>query len=345
VWVVRFAILVLAGAAAPAAPLPDARPPAPDSLAAVGASADTLAPPLEAQSDSLPLRLQAGPWLAGAGDGRGQVMEPDGVAVDAFGRVYVSDGMLHRLQRFGREGRWLGESGALGSGAGELRRPGSVVTLGALSVAVLDRENRRVQSYDLFGQLLGTVLDLTDPALETVVGRVDPVALAADRGGALYVVDSARERVLAFDGSGRFVRAFGGFGSRPGQFRGLRGLATAPHGELVVTERLNARVQKLDAGGRTVAAWPLALEGGPAARGLPVAVDEAGRIAVADEASGRLWLFDSGGRMLARLEGLGQPRALAFGPGGTLMVATTGPPAVRRFTLVGAEGRAPAGGE
>jgi DNA-binding beta-propeller fold protein YncE len=286
-------------------------------------------------ADSLRARVASAAWLAREGEGRGQVLEPAGVAVDAFGRAYVSDAALHRLQRFDPQGRYLGESGVLGSDTGEMRRPGSVVLLGVLGVGVLDRENRRVESFDLFGRLAGTTLDLADPALEAQVGRIDPTQLAADRGGALYVADPARERVLSFDVSGQFLRELGGFGSRPGQLRGLRGLATGPRGELIVTERTNARVQRIDAGGRPVAAWPLPLDPKGKSGELPVAVDGAGRVAVADETSGSLWLFDSAGSLLGTASGLGHPRALAFGRDSLLYVAGVQPGGVRTIRLGG----------
>jgi hypothetical protein len=314
-------------------PPPPAGGAAPDSAGARGrlpAAADSAA------SGSLALRLEPRGAL-GEGEGGG-LLEPDGLASDAFGRLMVSDAGLHRLLRFDRDGRRMGESGALGSAAGELRRPGSVVAFGATGLAVLDRENRRVLLYDLFGRLQGTLLDLAAPDLESRLGRVEPGGLAADRGGALYLSDPARERILAFDGSGRFLRALGGFGTRPGTFRGMRGLATTPRGELVVTERLNGRVQRLDAGGRPAAAWALALGPRPAGA-LPVAADEQGRVAVADEDSGRLWVFDAQGRKLAETGGLGGPRALAFAPDGTLLVAEGAPARIRRFALRAADAR------
>lgn len=284
-------------------------------------------------------RLRPAAVLAARGDGRGQVIEPSGVAVDAFGRVVVADAALHRVQRFEPDGRWIGEAGSLGSDAGQLRRPGSVVMLGALALAILDHENRRIERYDLFGRRLGTLVDLLDPALEGEVGRVDPVALAADRGGALYLADADRERVLAFDFSGRFLRALGGFGGRPGSFRGLGGIALTPRGGLVTAERVNARVQRMDAGGRVTASWPLAAV--RAAGAMPVAVDDSSRVAVADEAGGRLWLFDGDGRPLATLGGLDRPRALAFAPDGTLLVAEAGRGEVRRFAIEPAAARSP----
>ncbi|MBI3538721.1 MAG: NHL repeat-containing protein [Candidatus Eisenbacteria bacterium] len=181
--------------------------------------------PDSARGDTLAWALRPAATIAPQGDGRGQVLEPSGVAVDAFGRIVVADAAVHRLQRFDADGRWMGESGSLGSDAGQLRRPESVAMLGALTVAVLDRENRRVESYDVFGHRLGTIVDLQSATLTDQTGRIEPIALTADRGGALYVADGDRDRVLVFDATGTLLRTIGGFGARPGSFRGLAGLA------------------------------------------------------------------------------------------------------------------------
>ena len=282
-------------------------------------------------ADSLAWRLVPAAVVASSGDGRGQVVEPSGVVADAFGRLVITDAALHRLQRFDPAGRWLGTSGSLGSDPGQLRRPGAVVMLGALAVAVLDRENRRIESYDLFGRRLGTIVDLNDETLLDRVGRIEPVTLAADRGGALYLADSERDRVLAFDFAGQYLRTIGGFGARPGSFRGLGGLAVSPDGGLVTAERVNARVQRLDAGGRVTVSWALPASRLPGA--MPVAVDDSGRVAVGDEAAGKVWLFDPSGRPLAALAGLARPRALAFAPDGTMLIAEAAG-TVRRFTLL-----------
>lgn len=328
------AFVLLAGVSAGSA-ASSASPPAPAADTAV-AAADT-AVAAAADSTGAAGRLDAVGSIDLSAEGRGRVREPAGISCDAFGRVWVSDETLHRVQRFDREGRWLGENGALGSGEGEMRRPGGVVPLGAAHMAVLDRENRRVLAYDLFGRLQGIRLDLAASDLESELGRVDPGGLAADRGGALYVVDAARERVLVFDASGRFTRAVGGFGTRSGQFRGLQGVAATPRGELITTERLNTRVQRLDASGRPVAMWDLPTD--PRGHGaLPVAVDGQGRVAVGDEARDRLWVFDPTGRLLATRSGLGGPRALAFAPDGALWVAEGAPARLQRFVVVAAGG-------
>jgi DNA-binding beta-propeller fold protein YncE len=340
-------LLLLLGARAPGA-------------APARAAADTVAPIVEAHvdslgsarpapassgdslptvGDSLTLRLHPIQTIGGAGGDRGVLAEPSGVATDAFGRVYVTDAEQHRLVRFDARGGWLGEAGALGSDAGSLRRPAGVAPVGSAGIAVLDGENRRIVLYDLFGRLVGVLTDLA--ALEDDLGRVDPVALSADRGGALYVVDADRDRVLVLDFAGHFVRTLGGFGTAGGSFRGLAGASAERRGGLVTSERTGARIQWLDAGGNPLVAWSLPVQPGRGA--LPVAVDDSGRVAVADEGSGRLWLFGSAGRLLASRNDLARPRALAFAPDGSLLVAEGGAGRVRRFTIEPARMATPPG--
>jgi DNA-binding beta-propeller fold protein YncE len=318
------ALTVLLAASAGAAPAG-----VPERTAPAVAETTAVTPPDSAVADTLALRLLPVQTLGNAGGGRTALVEPSGITTDAFGRIYVTDASQHRLVRFDARGTWLGEAGALGSGPGDLRRPAAVTAVGSLGVAVLDRENQRVVLYDLFGRLVGVLVDFA--ALEDELGRVDPVALAADRGGALYVADADRDRVLELDFSGRYVRSLGGFGVGAGSFRGLAGLATGPGGGLVTAERTGARVQLLDAAGSPLATWPLPVRPG---RGrLSVAVDESTRIAVADEVSGRLWLFDLAGRLLGARADLASPRALAFAPDGSLLVAEGAAGRVRRFAL------------
>jgi DNA-binding beta-propeller fold protein YncE len=211
--------------------------------------------------------------------------------------------------------------------------------VGSLGVAVLDRENLRIVLYDLFGRLVGVLTDFA--TLDDELGRVDPVAIAADRGGALYVADADRDRVLVLDFSGRYVRSLGGFGAGAGSFRGLAGLAAGTGGGLVTAERTGARVQRLDAAGSPLTVWSLPVRPG---RGrLAVAVDDSSRIAVADEASGRLWLFDLSGRLLGARADLASPRAVTFAPDGSLLVAEGTAGRVRRFVIESTRTAAPPG--
>ena len=340
---------------------PGALPPV-DAYAAAGAAVPT---PVVGDS------LQAGPasalaWLlrdigdlgapapmltADAARTRGArtLAEPSGILCDAFGRVWVSDAALHEIVRWQADGVALDEAGALGSEPGQFRRPGALARVGSLGVAVLDVENRRVSTYDHHLRLLGAAVDFAAPELEQRIGRVRPVSLASDRGGALYVADAEHDRVLVFDYAGQFLREMGGFGGRSGGFAGLLGLATGPHGTLVTVERprgrsrrtpaddttvARSRVQWLDAAGRVTAArWSPAWGAGAAEVSLAVAVDDSGRVALAAERSGELCVFSSSGVLLARMGGLAAPRALTFDATGVLLVAEAGSARVRRLVL------------
>ncbi|NOT33695.1 MAG: hypothetical protein HOP12_05925, partial [Candidatus Eisenbacteria bacterium] len=96
----------------------------------------------------------------------------------------------------------------------------------------------------------------------------------------------------------------------------------------VTVERGAARVQRLDTGGQPLSAWPVPL--GRGTLGVSVAVDDSGRVAVADERGGRLWLWSANGEPLLELTGLAHPRAIAFASDGDLVVAESAPARVRR---------------
>ena len=70
--------------------------------ALVSAGADSSAvirDSLGSAADSLPLRLRSLAVVAQDQPGAGRVVAPAGVTVDAFGKIYVTDVSLHRLQR------------------------------------------------------------------------------------------------------------------------------------------------------------------------------------------------------------------------------------------------------
>jgi DNA-binding beta-propeller fold protein YncE len=315
-----FALVLLAGSVV-SAPAPFPRDAPLDTLSrAQGPPGGALVATSGAAADTLPMRLavlDTLPMIA-----RTAVLDPGGVTVDAFRTRWVSDAALHRLVRFAPDGRATGETGTLGSDPGQLRRPGDVVRFGTTRMAVLDRENRRIVSYDLFGHLDGVLADFQSSTLASALGRVDPVALAADRGGALYVADADRDRILALDFAGQLVRTLGGFGAAPGSFRGIAALAVTPRGELVTAERAGARLQRLDASGRPVTSWALPVA--PARGALTLAVDDSARVALAVESAGAVIVFDRDGRPLAWRSGVAAPRAVTFAPDGTLLAAESG---------------------
>ncbi len=69
-----------------------------------------------------------------------------------------------------------------------------------------------------------------------------PSYLTLDRSGDLYVSDSRLCRVFVFDGEGALLRSFGGKGTVGGRLYAPQGLALDGHGHLYVADFFNARV-------------------------------------------------------------------------------------------------------
>lgn len=285
-----------------------------------------------APPDTLPFELRRAGGFERLSADPSRPVEPAGLTFDSFGRVYVSDAALRRLVRFAADGHVLGETGALGDGAGGLRRPGAVATAGVLQVVLLDEENHRIVTYDLLGHVQGQGIDL-DAALEAGnAAPARPVGLASDRSGALYVADADGDRILVFDLAGNLTRELAGPGERGPALRGVAGVAVSRRGDVFVSEHVPGRIVRLDPTGARRASWLLPDSTG--AERLPLAVDDSLRVACADPAHARVWVFDAQGRPLAKAEHVEGVSALAFARDGALWIAERGTRRLARYTLV-----------
>src|SRR5262249_17021494 len=127
-------------------------------------------------------------------------------------------------------------------------------------------------------------------------------------------------------------RELGTAGAGGRALRGVAGVAVARRGDVVVSERMPGRLVRLDAAGATRATWPL--PDSTAAERLPGAIDDSLRVAAADPAHARLWLFDAAGRTLARADSVDAVSGLAFARDGSLWVAERVPRRLVRYQIV-----------
>jgi sugar lactone lactonase YvrE len=84
------------------------------------------------------------------GTGPGQFNQPQGVALDAAGNVYVTDTYNHRVQVFDNNGGFLMQWGGYGSSPGQFYRPMGIGVAADGKIYVGDTWNNRVQ---IFGSL------------------------------------------------------------------------------------------------------------------------------------------------------------------------------------------------
>lgn len=167
------------------------------------------------------------------GDGTDQFNQPTDVAFGPAGEFFVSDGYGNsRVMKFSPSGGYLGSWGTAGKGPGQFKLPHSILLDSQGRLLVGDRENNRIQLFDLEGKLLGA---WRGPA---------PYGLAQDAAGNRFVADGRANQVLLLDEHGKVQRRWGGKGTAPGKFEMPHMLALDSAGNLYVAEVNGKRLQK-----------------------------------------------------------------------------------------------------
>ncbi len=217
------------------------------------------------------------------GQGPGEFKDPCGVAVGPDGSVYVADTWNHRIQKFTSEGKFLAEWVEQTSGFWGPR--GIAVAPDGSAVFVTDTGNKRVVKFDPNGhQLLQWGKEGSRPG-----EFIEPVGLAFNQEGELYVADTGNRRVQVFRQDGTFVREH--------PVSGWEEFYTEPYiallGEdLIATDSFNHRVARYNKVGALVYVWGKTGAGpGEFNRPIGVAVDADGAVYISDTMNHRIQKF------------------------------------------------------
>ena len=318
--------------------------------------------------------LAGNPGVQGNVDGTGSAAEfndPEGIAVDASGNVYVADGsadLIRRVTPAGVVTTLAGTAYHTGSddGAGSAARfhsPLDVAVDAAGNVYVADANNNEIRRMTPDG----VVTTLAGSAAEA--GSVDgagaaarfyyPYALAVDASGAVWIADRGNYQVRRMSSDGTVTTMAGaplsngyvdGTGSAA-RFDHPMGVALDAAGNLYVGEATNSDVRRVtpagvvttyvgknftnSAGGSDQLIFP---EG--------VAVDATGTLYIADTDRNRIYkvppgaspLFVAGSGQHGATDGQGvaagfdSPVGIAVDAAGNVFVADTGNQAIRKVT-------------
>ncbi len=182
----------------------------------------------------------------------GKKYHPTSVAVAPNGDVYVADGYGRSyIHRFDRERKYLGTFGGAGKEIGQVKNPHGLWIEerdGELALLVADRENRRVQVFDLGGKPREVWTDgIRRPCF--IEPRGDVYALA-DIDGKVTLLDRAGKPLVHLgenpDPAKRDRNDLAPADIVPGVFASPHGLAWARDGSLYVVEWLeHGRITKL----------------------------------------------------------------------------------------------------
>lgn len=249
------------------------------------------------------------------GSGPGQFVSPSGISVDVNGFVYVSDQYNHRIQKFTSDGVFITSWGSLGTGPGQFSIPFAVAVDAAANVYVVDNRPR-VQVFTADGTF---VREWTHPS--PFAHMVD---IKVDAAGTIYAANQ-NGTIDLFTSTGTLVRSIG-----MGELLSVRCVAVDGAGNVFVGVDYGSvlEVVKFDPFGNVVARWGQPGSGdGQFNSPAGLAVDELGRVFVADYRNHRVQIFTNAGIFVGKWghEGTGpgefrQPVNVALAPGGQAYV-------------------------
>jgi DNA-binding beta-propeller fold protein YncE/lysophospholipase L1-like esterase len=261
--------------------------------------------------------------------------EPNALAVDKSANIWVTDSTHDHLIEFNSNREFVRQVGSEGTGNGQFKGIGGVVTDSSGDIFVSDSGNDRIQEFSS----AGTFLKAFGSSAPGSGQLLSPGAVAIDASANVWVLNGtgAQEggRIVEFSSSGTFVSQVGSKGSAGGQLLYPDGLAFSG-GNLYVSEVSPHRVQELSTSGTFIASFDETGSSLPAG----IATDPTtGNLYVTD-VNGHVQQFSAAGSLFASFgspgSGAGQlwsPQGVAVGSSGTIFVADTHNQRVQEWIL------------
>lgn len=222
--------------------------------------------------------------LASSGSAFGQLRRPQGVAVSPEGEVYVVDGGNRRVQVFDPSGIVQRQWGRRGSEPGEFNAPRGIALDALGDVYVADGFNDRVQKFSRDGDFL-----LAWGSRGPAPGQFGtPTGIVVGASQTVFVADTFRDRVQAFEPDGSFIRVV----TEAPEIRRPVGLGSDTADRVYITSDVDNHLVVVESDGTTVGtAGSEGREGGDFQFPRDLAVDEIGRVFVADSLNHRVQAF------------------------------------------------------
>lgn len=255
----------------------------------------------------------------------GQFNAPRGIAINAFGDVYVSDSKNSRIQKFNNAGTFISSWDGSAAG-GKLLYPQGIAIAKDGSVYIADAGNHCIKKYTSTGTFVtkwGT--------FGSANGQFNtPGYLAFDANGNVYVSDVNNHRIQKFSSNGVFISTWGSYGTTNGAFNWPSGIAIDASGFVYAGDASN-RIQKFDKEGVYQMQWGNS-GAGNGQFNLPqtLVFDADGNLFVTDLINQRIQVFNSKGGYITQFGCAGvcdgqfnKPYSIAFDQIGKIYIADT----------------------
>ncbi len=212
------------------------------------------APVLKTPADDPP-RVNMTPWyeVDPAWPQRPATMpwgETSGIAVDAKDQVYVFTRAKPPIRVYDTQGKLL-----RAWGDDVIEKAHYLKVAGDGTVWAADVGKNAVFQFTPEGKLLKTLGTPGEPG-EDATHLNRPTDMTMTPSGDVFVTDGyGNSRIVHFDPQGKFVKAWGRLGSKPGEFSLPHSIVVDSKGRLYVADRSNVRIQVFDQEGRFLAEW------------------------------------------------------------------------------------------
>ncbi len=324
---------------------------------------------------------------------------PSSVAVDTAGNFFIADLLNQRVRRVdaatgiittvaGNGTFGFGGDGGLATNA-SLAFPSSVAVDAAGNVFIADTFNERIRRVDAATGIITTVAGNGtagyggDGSAATGANLNDPIGVAVDSVGNVFIADTFNQRIRRVDAATGFISTVAGNGTFG--FNGDGGLATDAWmrdpvgvaldsaGNLFITDQNNQRIRRVDAATGTMSTvagsgtFGFGGDGGLAtdaslSRPTGVALDSAGNLFIADQSNQRVRRVDAATGIMTTVAGDGtfgytgdgglatdaclkNPAGVALDSAGNLFIADQSNHRIRHVASSGTVGGGDGGGD
>ena len=178
----------------------------------------------------------AGEWDEAAGNHL--LSEPNDVALDSMGNIYIAQGHggnLPRVLKFNPRGEFITQWGSRGYDPGQFVAAHAIEIDGNDVLLVADRENMRIQRFDTSGNLL------REWKFDAVVR-----ALFLHSDGYMYITTGFDGELAKVDMDGNVLGAIGSPGTGNGQFGEAHALTLDSEHNVYIGDVILRRIQKFE---------------------------------------------------------------------------------------------------